>query len=1572
MRQCERWNEHNQLIDFQSGRPGTMRSMMFKKTNSSRRGVTLLFVLTLIVLFLLMGASFVLIANQFRRSAVVLGRIKVRRDDARTLVNRAFYDVFRGPSLDDIRSPLRGHSILEDMYGYGLQGQVTTLALRAGTTQLYNLQIANPQRVLDQSNITFTDANGYYAGHLVTFVNGQSAGTTCQVVAYEGATQTFVIRPTWRDSQVSLGAPLVANPNDRLIINGRPFSGTGAGGFTGSAPGVPALGVAALLPNRSVFNERRAAFINNYLGNSGNYDYRSVNEDYDAADYQNMFLSGYDSTGNLIPSFHRNSLYAYHSSPNSVHPSVFDAFAFQNGFNLTGSGELVVDNDNDPGNTPDGIWMDIALPIQTDVKGRVYKPLVSYLIKDMDGRLNLNVHGNPTELDPNKFVTTRDALYGAPVISNGRTGRGHGVGEVSLSEFGTATGDPALPNKMMLGGAGFPGRYGYAPTDTVPGVVGVRDDSTGLKFATIPVAGSLTGNSYSSSADIQGRFKIGVSANTPFIAGVPLGMPVVDPLASSLVEGVDFAYESDITPSPYTPVFAGTAKDTHFSSKELEGFFRTNDTDSPSLPQRLAQLLNANAKEFVTTDSFDVPVPPRNMIQELNSKLTIADPTIRNSHINLYIAPEMMRGGKLNLNRSFDTYSGSGINERIVMARHLYILFLLLFEDRVKDNTGAMDVDYDVNGVVDIQDNRAFHREMAQWAVNIVDFRDSDSVMTGFEFDYTPWDGGWTDPLLLDGDLSTLPATAGYVFGCERPEMLITESFAGHDRRTEDLSSEQPAGQTLATGDTDFDNLLVPNPFVFFELYCPWTYSTNAAALPDNEVASSLYTGNQLNLAKMAGDDPVWRMVVTERDTIAPIKPFWDIDNVTDPYSNADFHRIVYFIRPANKVLGNPAHLGFIGPEVYYPSTGVAGIPRGGFAVVGSEGVAGTDPSTTEPERRTYFGRRIGATPLDPMELDKTRRICLQPAANLVKIWNWDPTANGGMGDTVVETRNCIAIPIGFNNNDATTPARRSLGVTDPLNGYAVAGVRRLAPIADGFQFEEDFPPNNVLTLDEPIDKTLETNNDWDQYLKEDGLFSGYRVVHLQRLANPDMPYDPANNPYRTVDVHAIDLLSFNGATSAVDTGADTNQSPPGTFPIASTSFERNENGDPNDPNKKFLRPLWREDVDGIQTVPAQATVPGDIHYFARDFDDSLGTMNDFFIDTLTTETFPWLNWNNRPFESHLELTMVPMTKSATLLCKFDCEGLNNLRDKYQPEFAKDSRGATWYSTNFGNLPNFYGDSASILSDPVTNSPPPPPSISWESLNLQMLLDYVEVPSRFNGTETFLNAEFNNVTGFAIGLNYPNNAVSNFRYPGKINLNTLFGQPVYQALMGADYGTIEVAFPNFLDSRNGPAPTPPSSPTDFPWVFRSAEAVNYVPIPSLIYSRNGISGVTSGPTLFRHDPADMIPNPTDPLFDLDTVVDAKDPTRSAYFENEMRQRLGNLVTTRSSVFAIWITVGFFEVDPVTGNPIATGELEDQEGRRQRYRGFFIVDRSIPVACEPGENHNVDRAVLTESIWEENN
>ena len=100
-------------------------------------------------------------------------------------------------------------------------------------------------------------------------------------------------------------------------------------------------------------------------------------------------------------------------------------------------------------------------------------------------------------------------------------------------------------------------------------------------------------------------------------------------------------------------------------------------------------------------------------------------------------------------------------------------------------------------------------------------------------------------------------------------------------------------------------------------------------------------------------------------------------------------------------------------------------------------------------------------------------------------------------------------------------------------------------------------------------------------------------------------------------------------------------------------------------------------------------------------------------------------------------------------------------------------------------------------------------------------------------------------------------------------------------------------------------------------------------------------------------------------------------TRNPYFRYQGMQRLGNLVTTRSNVYAVWITVGYFEVTP---NPAGVDaqhrdgyqlgpELGIDTGEVKRHRAFYMFDRTIPVGFQRGEDLNVEKAVLLKRFIE---
>ncbi|WP_165249167.1 hypothetical protein [Paludisphaera soli] len=140
--------------------------------------------------------------------------------------------------------------------------------------------------------------------------------------------------------------------------------------------------------------------------------------------------------------------------------------------------------------------------------------------------------------------------------------------------------------------------------------------------------------------------------------------------------------------------------------------------------------------------------------------------------------------------------------------------------------------------------------------------------------------------------------------------------------------------------------------------------------------------------------------------------------------------------------------------------------------------------------------------------------------------------------------------------------------------------------------------------------------------------------------------------------------------------------------------------------------------------------------------------------------------------------------------------------------------------------------------------------------------------------------------------------------------------------------------------------------------------------------------VTSGPTVNLNDGATsvFIPQANTPTgypeISLGRGGGGVNQTQHPYFRGELMQRVMNLTTVRTHQFAVWITVGFFEVKregdiAMVGDPtypqaafdILGPEIGASTAENTRYRSFFVVDRLKLTGFDPESMGAYQAAVL---------
>ena len=410
---------------------------------------------------------------------------------------------------------------------------------------------------------------------------------------------------------------------------------------------------------------------------------------------------------------------------------------------------------------------------------------------------------------------------------------------------------------------------------------------------------------------------------------------------------------------------------------------------------------------------------------------------------------------------------------RQMLARDLYVMAMTLVDPLPIPTAGITDPDY-------LKRRAQRARQLAQWAINVVDFRDPDNIMTAFEYDENPFDGWSPDGNIATtddiygadnkiGGTGTNADQGGMVWGSERPELLITETLGWHDRATENTNKEDPANnedsdplindddigtvplnanETTKLPDTDYDQRLRPKGAAFVELYCPWPENpANNADTHDTFTTPGTDLG--VNLA-----------AVSATHTDRPIaSPCWRLMMYKDggPGLNPDSHEVklrpvlpdrsVYFTgfdpnypQPARYLQPGPTPFARAHPDQRdahrYVNDGVAffndattnlvsSVRPGGYMVVGAGELIGTEyvSKLTSPTGSVNYSPQ-------GISLDPTLN------ANTVQLQNTSGAAIMDPAGFLVQATNNVSVAIINQIEKGGTPKNRRFTFSEPANGY--------------------------------------------------------------------------------------------------------------------------------------------------------------------------------------------------------------------------------------------------------------------------------------------------------------------------------------------------------------------------------------------------------------------------------------------------------------------------------------------------------------------------------------------------------
>lgn len=552
----------------------------------------------------------------------------------------------------------------------------------------------------------------------------------------------------------------------------------------------------------------------------------------------------------------------------------------------------LADNDND--GLEDGVWFRCGSPLRSPHGGDLTFE-VSYLIVDLDGRININAAGmartgssgysttpanvplgagyGPADIDPSLLfpatvlssATNTSGTAASPFALSGTLAfnPAYTLSNLSLSgsvpweawlpvtatvvtsTSGTGTTPAKWPTLLIAGPTASPYTRPYQRRATVAtgvvtgryglnGVPGLAGDDANQQTNAANYVLSIAGTD--AAADLQGRSRI--FSEPPVASATP---PEIMPRLTHFLP----TSSADWSDDPYETRLDGisTADDTPFTLAEFERILRADDGDANELPLRLAAALadvGQVSRMTFTTDSWDSPALSGSAARVVEQALSGTVAMLVTTSGSVRDFPRLAYSG------SSSWLSTSGTANPISPDVAAGLRFNLnrpvtTPAERHEYCKGLYTLALILNGTT--SNTAEFRRAAAQWAVNALDFRDEDSDCTGFEYDDDLSDGWTVDGNLLTGT-STEPSRR-VVWGAERPDVIITQAGAWQ-------SSSSDPWRAIVT---------LHHPFHLSHVKTVVSGSLTTTGTI-GRVAASLTSGTGIDLRKRpaANADPIWRL----------------------------------------------------------------------------------------------------------------------------------------------------------------------------------------------------------------------------------------------------------------------------------------------------------------------------------------------------------------------------------------------------------------------------------------------------------------------------------------------------------------------------------------------------------------------------------------------------------------------------------------------------------------------------------------------------------------------------------------